>query len=91
MENTVTSMDELRRQLDTILSKRYSESTDGYELGIYAVAAPVRDHTGQVVASLSISVPQIIARLCWTRNPSQEVRNASIKGDMWQDQASSSL
>ena len=58
-ENTVTNIDELRRQLGTILSKGYSESTDDYELGIYAVAAPVRDHTGQVVASISMSVPQI--------------------------------
>ena len=82
-ENTVTSIDELRRQLDTILSKGYSESTDGYELGINAVAAPVRDHTGQVVASISISVPQIIARLCLTRNPSQEVQNAGMKGETY--------
>ncbi|MCK5642505.1 MAG: hypothetical protein KAJ19_16985 [Gammaproteobacteria bacterium] len=77
--------------MDTILSKGYSESTDGYELGIYALAAPVRDYTGQVVASISISVPQIIARLCLTRNPSQEVQNAGMKGDIWQNQASSSV
>lgn len=57
-ENTIVSIDELRRHLDKILSKGYSEGTDDYELGIYAVAAPVRDHTGQVVASISISTPQ---------------------------------
>jgi DNA-binding IclR family transcriptional regulator len=57
-EKTVSCKDELRKLMDTILSNGYSESTDDYELGMHAVAAPIRDHTGQVVAAISISVPQ---------------------------------
>jgi len=58
-EKTVKSVEELQRQLDAIIEKGYSESTDDYEIGMYVVAAPVRDHTGQVIASISLAVPQV--------------------------------
>lgn len=56
-ENTVTSPDELRSQLEDIRSQGYATDHEEFEEGISSVAAPIRDRKGQVVAVLSMPGP----------------------------------
>ncbi|MEJ2866461.1 IclR family transcriptional regulator [Actinomycetospora sp. OC33-EN08] len=47
--------DGLRAQIERIREDGYSFSEDDVETGVSALSAPVRDHTGSVVAALSLS------------------------------------
>jgi IclR family transcriptional regulator, acetate operon repressor len=55
--HTVTSVVELRRQLDRCRQQGYAEAFGELEIGLDAVAAPVLDSTGTVVAAVGISGP----------------------------------
>jgi DNA-binding IclR family transcriptional regulator len=52
---TVTSRDELLGQLVTVREQGYAVAADELEVGLTAVAAPVRSAHGDVIASISIS------------------------------------
>lgn len=54
---TVTDADELRRQLDDTLRLGYAITVEEYEIGLNAIAAPIRSHEGEVVAAVSASGP----------------------------------
>jgi DNA-binding IclR family transcriptional regulator len=54
---TITSVDALARQLDQIRADGYAVATGELEIGLDAVAAPVRDTTGRLVAALGVSGP----------------------------------
>ena len=54
---TITTPTALRRELRTIRSRGYSVDDEEIEEGLRCVGAPVRDHTGRVVASISIAGP----------------------------------
>jgi DNA-binding IclR family transcriptional regulator len=54
---TVTSRRALDAQLDLALTDGYATTYEEYEDGLNAVAAAVRDHTGDVVAAVSVSGP----------------------------------
>jgi DNA-binding IclR family transcriptional regulator len=56
-ERTITTFDDLGRQLDSIARDGYVVSIEELEHGLTAVAAPIRDHTGLVIAALSVSGP----------------------------------
>lgn len=58
---TATSADELRSELEQIRTSGYAVSDEDLDLGAAAVAAPIRDWTGQVVAAISVAGP--IARV----------------------------
>ena len=49
---------DLEGELDQIHSQGYCIAEEDYELGTYALGAPVREHTGEVVAALSLAIPQ---------------------------------
>lgn len=55
--HTITSRARLVRDLDAIRTRGYAISEDEWRDGISAVAAPVRDISGRVVAALAISGP----------------------------------
>jgi DNA-binding IclR family transcriptional regulator len=55
--NTITSAARLRRELRAIRSRGYAVDDEEIEEGLRCVGAPVRDHTGRVVASMSIAGP----------------------------------
>jgi len=70
--NTITSAAVLRRELRTIRERGYAIDDEEIEEGLRCVGAPVRDHSGRVVASMSVAGPafrltrartQAIARL----------------------------
>lgn len=56
-ENTVTSPRRLLEQLESVRAQGYGFTLEEYEVGLAAVAAPIRDLDGQVVASVSVSGP----------------------------------
>jgi IclR family acetate operon transcriptional repressor len=56
---TVTDPAELRRDLERTRARGYATAVDELEAGLWAVAAPVRDAGGTVVAALSISGPTV--------------------------------
>jgi DNA-binding IclR family transcriptional regulator len=56
-QHTITSRRALATQLDGALADGYATSIEEYETGLNAIAAAVRDHSGTVVASLSVSGP----------------------------------
>jgi DNA-binding IclR family transcriptional regulator len=57
--STITDPDELRRDLERARARGYATAVDELEAGLWAVAAPVRDAGGTVVAALSISGPTV--------------------------------
>jgi DNA-binding IclR family transcriptional regulator len=56
---TVTSAARLRAELKTIAEQGYALDHEEREQGMRCVAAPVRDHTSQVVAGIGVLAPSI--------------------------------
>jgi DNA-binding IclR family transcriptional regulator len=56
-ESTVTDPVELQRQLDQAVERGWAGTNEELEVGLTAVAAPIRDGSGKVVAAVSISGP----------------------------------
>lgn len=54
---TVTDPDELRQILTTVREDGYAINLGNYRTEVCGVAAPVRDHTGGVVAAIGICTP----------------------------------
>lgn len=54
---TITARTVLDQQLTAALEDGYATTLEEYEDGLNAVAAPVRDHSGAVVAAVSVSGP----------------------------------
>jgi DNA-binding IclR family transcriptional regulator len=55
--NTITSFEALVRELDEVRTRGYAIAIDELEIGLTAVAAPIRNIHGEVIASISISGP----------------------------------
>lgn len=56
-DGTITSRNALAEQLEKARADGYATTVEEYEVGLNAVAVPVRDHTGGVVAAVSASGP----------------------------------
>lgn len=56
---TITDFAALRAALRTIRERDYALDDEEYTLGVHCVAVPVRDHTGQVVAALSVAFTSV--------------------------------
>jgi DNA-binding IclR family transcriptional regulator len=54
---TITSRRQLERQLLDVAAQGYATALEELEIGINAIAVPVRDHLGTVVAAVSVSGP----------------------------------
>jgi DNA-binding IclR family transcriptional regulator len=54
---TIVDFDAFREELERIRQRGYAIDDEEHEEGVRCVAAPVRDESGQVVASLSVSGP----------------------------------
>jgi DNA-binding IclR family transcriptional regulator len=55
---TITDAEEFRAELEGIRRRGYAVDNVENEEGIRCVAAPVRDHTGRVIAGISVAGPQ---------------------------------
>lgn len=56
---TITTMRELELHLEIVRERGYAVYDEEFESGVRCVAAPIRDYTGKVVASLGISGPSV--------------------------------
>ncbi|MEP6815433.1 MAG: IclR family transcriptional regulator [Marmoricola sp.] len=56
-ELTITKRSALRSELDVVREQGYAVAVDELEVGLTAVAAPIRNAHGDVIASLSVSGP----------------------------------
>jgi IclR family transcriptional regulator, KDG regulon repressor len=56
-DKTITSSENLRRQLDVIRKQGYAVDDEEYEIGIRAVAVPICNQQGNVIAALSMPGP----------------------------------
>ncbi|BCJ87609.1 IclR family transcriptional regulator [Effusibacillus dendaii] len=55
--HTIANLDDLLDNLQLIREQGFALDLEENELGITCVAAPIHDHTGKVVASISVSAP----------------------------------
>ncbi len=55
--NTITEPDALRAELASIRARGYAIDDEEIEVGLRCVAAPIRDHSAQVVAAISVAAP----------------------------------
>jgi IclR family pca regulon transcriptional regulator len=53
-----TTEETLLRELDQVARRGLAVEEDEREVGVYSLAAPVRDHTGAVVAALAMTAPR---------------------------------
>ena len=58
-DNTITDAAQLKEHLAMVRSQGYVFDNEEHELGIRCVAAPVRDYTGKVIASISVAGPTL--------------------------------
>jgi len=56
-ENTITSIAELEESLNVVRRQGYAVDESEFSKGVYCVAVPIRDVSGEVVAAISSSVP----------------------------------
>ena len=58
-KDTITDRQSLAKDLDLVRRRGFALTVDELELGLSAVAAPVRDRSGSVIAALSVSGPSM--------------------------------
>ncbi|MGB2962385.1 MAG: IclR family transcriptional regulator [Anaerolineales bacterium] len=58
-KNTITDITELKEELVQIRTRGYGTAHEELELGFVAVAAPIFNHNGRVVAAISVGGPSI--------------------------------
>jgi IclR family KDG regulon transcriptional repressor len=56
-ERTITDPDKLRQELKLVRAQGYATAREELEEGLNVIAAPIYDHSGQVVASISVAGP----------------------------------
>ncbi|MFC1879617.1 IclR family transcriptional regulator [Chloroflexota bacterium] len=56
-EYSITDVDILRIELQGVRERGYAIGSQELEIGMNAVAAPVRDHIGEVIAAVSVTAP----------------------------------
>ena len=55
--HTITTLDALEAELGKVRETGLAVAVEEYEIGLNAVAAPIHDRTGEVIAALSVSGP----------------------------------
>jgi IclR family transcriptional regulator, KDG regulon repressor len=55
--NTITDGALLKEELATVRARGYAVDDEEIEVGLRCVAAPIRDHSGHVVAAISVAAP----------------------------------
>jgi DNA-binding IclR family transcriptional regulator len=55
--HTITNADRLRQELEMVREQGYAVAREELEEGLNAIASPIYDHSGQVIAAASVSGP----------------------------------
>ena len=79
-ERTITGSSALRGELEAVIEQGYGLTIEELELGLAAVAAPVRAHDGKVIAALSVSGP--VYRLNSDRLPELAKRTVAAGAEL---------
>ncbi|MEU3954801.1 IclR family transcriptional regulator [Streptomyces achromogenes] len=79
-DRTVTGAAVLRAELEAVVRQGYGVTVEELELGLAAVAAPVRAHDGEVIAAISVSGP--VYRLDADRLPEVARRTAAAGAEL---------
>ncbi|MDN3265801.1 IclR family transcriptional regulator [Streptomyces sp. CSDS2] len=79
-DRTVTGAAMLRAELEAVVRQGYGVTVEELELGLAAVAAPVRAHDGEVIAAISVSGP--VYRLDADRLPEVARRTAAAGAEL---------
>lgn len=58
-QRTITSKDALLRKVEEVRTNGFATDEGEFTVGVYCVAVPVRDASGNVIAAMSSSVPQV--------------------------------
>lgn len=58
-KNTITDVKKLRRELKSIQKKGYAASLGERNPGLGSLSAPVKNHKGALLASISLAIPEI--------------------------------
>jgi DNA-binding IclR family transcriptional regulator len=74
-ERTITDPDVLRAELERIRQQGYVISNEELDPGVCSIAAPIHDHTGQVIAGISVAAP--------TFRLGPEQHQATIEAVLW--------
>ncbi|MET7290218.1 IclR family transcriptional regulator [Streptomyces sp. NPDC005573] len=79
-DRTITGPSMLRAELEAVIEQGYGVTIEELELGLAAVAAPVRSHDGKVIASISVSGP--VYRLNADRLPEMAKRTVAAGAEL---------
>ncbi|CAL9367470.1 Transcriptional regulator KdgR [Streptomyces sp. enrichment culture] len=79
-ERTVTGASVLRGELEAVVAQGYAATLEELEVGLAAVAAPVRTHDGKVIAAISVSGP--VYRLTPDRLPELARRTVAAGAEL---------
>ncbi|MDH6217244.1 IclR family transcriptional regulator [Streptomyces pseudovenezuelae] len=79
-ERTITGSSALRGELEAVVEQGYGLTIEELELGLTAVAVPIRAHDGKVIAALSVSGPMY--RLGGDRVPEVAKRTVAAGADL---------
>jgi DNA-binding IclR family transcriptional regulator len=79
-ERTITGTSALRAELEAVVEQGYGITIEELELGLAAVAAPVRAHDGKVIGAISISGP--VYRLNTDRLPELAKRTVAAGAEL---------
>lgn len=58
-DTTLKSMEMLKKELEVIRKNGYAKSLGERTAGLCSISAPVHDHRGDILASLSLAIPEI--------------------------------
>ncbi|MFI9253149.1 IclR family transcriptional regulator [Streptomyces sp. NPDC053069] len=79
-DRTITGAGMLRAELEAVVEQGYGVTIEELELGLAAVAAPVRAHDGKVIAAISVSGP--VYRLNPDRMPEVAKRTVAAGAEL---------
>ncbi|MER7497253.1 IclR family transcriptional regulator [Streptomyces pharetrae] len=79
-ERTITGASMLRGELEAVVEQGYGATVEELELGLAAVAAPIRAHDGEVIAAISVSGP--VYRLNFDRLPELARRTVAAGAEL---------
>lgn len=79
-DRTITGAAMLRAELEAVVEQGYGVTIEELELGLAAVAAPVRAHDGKVIAAISVSGP--VYRLNADRLPEVAKRTVAAGAEL---------
>lgn len=79
-ERTITGTSVLRGELEAVVEQGYAVAIEELELGLAAMAAPIRSHDGKVIAAISVSGP--VYRLNSDRLPELAKRTVAAGAEL---------